>query len=61
MDSGTFDAELLYGASLSVADTLLRRGLLTDEEHSRIKAGLLERYRPVFAPLFPEKGLINPP
>ncbi len=52
MSEETFDAELSFGVSLSLAGTLLRKGLQTEEEYRLVRTELLEKYRPVFGLMF---------
>lgn len=59
MNEEMFEAELLYESSLSIAKTLLEKGLLTEEEYRVIDTKLQEKYRPVIGTLFSENDLIN--
>ena len=56
MDSNLFASEVDYQISLSIAEALLRTGLLTDGEFARARNLLLEKYRPTIGILFAEVG-----
>ncbi len=52
MNNDHFDAEVTYQISVSIAENLLKAGLLTDTEFSHAKALLLETYHPLLGSLF---------
>jgi hypothetical protein len=56
MDDERFKAETAYQVSLSLAESLLSSGLLTEAEFTKAKEVLLARYKPVFGGLFAEFG-----
>jgi hypothetical protein len=56
MDNGLFARELDYQASMSIADGLLRRGLMTTGEVHKAKEILLAKYRPPIGELLAEAG-----
>ena len=53
-----FRAERLYLMSLSVAKTMLKKGIISEDEYSEIDTILLEKYRPVLGTLLAGKPLI---
>lgn len=46
-----FEREKSYGASLSLAKTLLSKGLLTEKEYAKIDTILKGKYRPIIGGL----------
>ena len=46
-----FQREKDYGAALAIANTLLKKDLITDGEYRKIKAALIQKYRPVIGSL----------
>jgi hypothetical protein len=56
MDDDLFARELDYQASMSIADGLLRRGLMTTGEVHKAKILLLQKYRPPISELLAEAG-----
>jgi len=50
--------EKLYLASMSMAKSLLKKGLLTEEEYRQIDTIFTEKYRPTFGTLLSEYDLI---
>lgn len=54
MDDERFRAETAYQFSLSLAESLLRAGMLTEKEFTKARELLLARYKPVFGGLFAE-------
>lgn len=57
MSEERFEAQLLYESSLSIAEALLHRGLLTGEEYRAVDTKLLEKYRPLIGTLFSSNDL----
>ncbi|EOS25990.1 hypothetical protein C806_01529 [Lachnospiraceae bacterium 3-1] len=53
-----FRAELRYRMSLSVAKTMLEKGIISEGEYSEIDTILLEKYRPTLGTLLAGKPLI---
>ena len=53
-----FRAERLYRMSLSVARTMLKKGIISEDEYSEIDTILLEKYRPTLGTLLAGKPLI---
>lgn len=53
-----FRAERLYLMSLSVAKSMLQKGVISENEYSEIDTILLEKYRPVLGTLLAGKLLI---
>ena len=49
LNDDLFARELDYQASMSIAEGLLRRGLMTDREVRKAKVILLAKYRPPMA------------
>ncbi len=56
MDDSLFARELDYQASISIAEGLLRQGLLTDGEFHNARVLLLAKYRPLIGELVAEAG-----
>ncbi len=52
-----FRAEKMYRISLSVANSMLEKGVISKEEYSEMDALLLEKYRPVLGTLLAGKPL----
>ena len=46
--------EKLYQATMSMVRRMLEKGLISEEEYRQIDTMFLEKYRPVFGPLFSE-------
>ncbi len=57
MDKNQFRAEKLYRISLSVAKSMLEKGVISKEEYSEIDTILLEKYRPALGTLLAGKPL----
>ena len=53
-----FRAELRYRVSLSVAKSMLKEGVISQEEYQQIDTILLEKYRPTLGTLLAGKPLI---
>ena len=51
MNRDDFRRERLYQASISVARTMLQRGLITDDEYRQIDTMILDKYRPLLGGL----------
>ncbi len=58
MDKGQFRAEKLYQISLSLAETMLEKGIISREEFSEIDTMLLQKYRPILGTLLAGKPLL---
>ena len=54
MSEKQFEAELNYQAAIEIADSFLKRGLLTEEKYHQIDTILLQKYRPFLGSLAPE-------
>ncbi len=52
MGSEQFQNEKLYQGSLSIAKSLLKNGLISHEEYTKVEEYLLKKYRPIFGALF---------
>lgn len=57
MDEKQFRAEKMYRISLSVAKSMLEKGVISKEEYSEIDTILLEKYRPSLGTLLAGKPL----
>jgi hypothetical protein len=57
MSEFQFQAEKKYQVSLAIATSLLKKGLLTQEEYSVIDSKLLEKFRPSLGTLLSENAL----
>ena len=58
MTKEQFRAERLYQMSLSVAKTMLRKGVISEEEYSEIDTILLQKYQPILGTLLAGKPLL---
>jgi hypothetical protein len=58
MSDQEFDREMRYQAAVQIADTLLKKGSISEEEYHQIKTKLLEKYRPTLSTLLSGKPLI---
>ena len=56
MDSNLFASEVDYQISLSIAESLLKAGLLANRDFIAARTLLLEKYRPPIGILFAESG-----
>lgn len=57
MTKEQFRSERRYQISLSIAKTMLRKGVISEEEYKRIDTILLEKYRPILGTLLSGKPL----
>lgn len=57
MDKGQFQAERLYQMSISVAKSMLEKGVISEKEFSEIDTILLKKYRPTLGTLLSGKPL----
>jgi hypothetical protein len=51
MTKEQFERESRYRVSISIADTMLREGLISKEEYTIIDTIFIEKYRPLFGAL----------
>ena len=58
MSEQEFDREMRYQAAVQIADALLKKGSISEEEYHQIKTKLLEKYRPTLSTLLSGKPLI---
>lgn len=58
MSEAQFQAEKRYQVALSMAKTLLEKGLLTQEEYAVIDTILLEKFKPSLGTLLSENALL---
>ena len=58
MSDQEFNREMRYQAAVQIADTLLKKGAISEEEYHQIKTKLLEKYRPTLSTLLAGKPLI---
>ena len=58
MSEQEFDREMRYQAAMQIADALLKKGSISEEEYNQIKTKLLEKYRPTLSTLLSGKPLI---
>ena len=58
MTKEQFRDERLYQMSLFVAKTMLRKGIISEEEYSEIDTILLRKYQPILGTLLAGKPLI---
>ena len=58
MSEEQFRAERLYRMSLSIAKTMLKKGIITKDEYSEIDTILLQKHRPILGTLLAGKPLL---
>lgn len=58
MSEEQFRAERLYQMSLSIAKTMLKKGIITKDEYLEIDTILLQKYRPTLGTLLAGKPLL---
>ena len=58
MSKEQFRAERLYLMSLSLAESMLKKGIISEDEFSEIDTILLEKYRPTLGTLLAGKPLL---
>ena len=46
MNKAKFEREKHFGAAMAIASRLLQSELITENEHKRIKAALIQKYHP---------------
>ena len=46
MNKAEFEREKHFGAAMAIASRLLQSELITENEHRRIKAALIQKYHP---------------
>lgn len=51
--------DMLYHAALSMAKTMLEKGILTEDEYAEIDTILLQKYRPYLGILLSDKTCNN--
>ncbi len=56
-----FRNEKLYQTTMSIAQKMLKEGIVSEEEYRRIDTIFLEKYRPVFGTLFSDISLTSEP
>lgn len=52
MENEKFQNEKLYQGSLSIAKTMLKKGLISQAEYAKVEDYLLKKYRPLLGTLF---------
>ena len=57
MNTEQFERERLYQATMTVARSMLRHGLLTEDEFSILDAKMREKYKPLLGVLSVQKVL----
>ena len=58
MDEKEFEAEKLYYISMSIARSMLQKGIIDEEVLAIIDTKLLEKYRPISGTLLAGKTLL---
>ena len=58
MTEEQFDREKRYQASMNMFRTMLKNGLITEEQYAIIDTKMLEKYRPLLGTLFRQIDLI---
>ncbi|MDD4511060.1 MAG: hypothetical protein PHY23_09190 [Oscillospiraceae bacterium] len=61
MRKDEFRNEKLYQTTMSIARTMLKEGIISEEEYRRIDTIFFEKYRPVFGTLFSDISLTSEP
>ena len=56
MNDECFKDEMQYQTSLSIAKTMLRKGLISEEEFDEITEFLLKKYAPLLGALFMQQS-----
>jgi hypothetical protein len=51
MTQEQFEREKAYGVTLSIARSMLKSGLITEQEYRRIEVILVNKYRPILGSL----------
>jgi len=59
MSNEQFKRESEYESRMAVARTMLRNGIITDEEYCRIDTIFIEKYRPLLGGIYLEKPRNN--
>lgn len=57
MNENQYRAEMLYYISISIAKSMLKKGIIDREVYSVIDTNLLKKYKPISAVLLSEKSL----
>jgi len=57
MSEEQFERERLYQATVAIARTMLRKGLITNDELAVIDAKMREKYQPLLGCLYPAETL----
>ena len=60
MDKAQFEREKECGAAFAIASRLLRRELITQDEHRKLTAVLIQKYRPSISSKSAPAGDPNP-
>jgi len=61
MSKEQFERERLYQATIAVARTMLRNGLITEDEFAIIDTKMREKYRPLLGSLLSPDALLCVP
>lgn len=56
MNNDQFESETAYQISLSIAKTMLRSRLLTDQKYAHLKTLLIQKYNPPIGVLFADNS-----
>ena len=54
MNEDQFEREKLYQATMNMFRSMLKKGLITQEQYAIIDTKMREKYQPIFGRLFPE-------
>ena len=57
MSEEMFNAEKLYQVTMTIAKSMLTKGIITSEEYAVIDTKMLEKYRPIFGTLLAHTSL----
>jgi hypothetical protein len=57
MNEDQFEREKLYQATMSMFRTMLKNGLITEEQYAVIDTKMLQKYRPLLGTLFSAQPL----
>ncbi|WMJ87806.1 SHOCT domain-containing protein [Anaerocolumna sp. MB42-C2] len=58
MSEDQLQNEMLYQTTMSLARTMLERGMISEEEYHEFDTIMLEKYRPIFGTLFSDIHLL---
>jgi hypothetical protein len=57
MSEEKFQSEMLYQTTMSLARSMLKKGMISEEEYHEFDTIMLEKYHPIFGTLFSDISL----